>query len=133
MGQILNAICDCGYEGKAVLGAGRADFNRVCNFPYHCKSCKEVVSVDLFKKRISCPICNSQDVHTYESQTVRLDKEIYEQLSDIELEKLGLHRVSNEQESWAVKDKNHTLLRGPHHCPKCEKKTLIFFTELMFD
>lgn len=133
MGQILGAVCECGYNGKATLGAGRSDFREVCKFPHYCDSCKEVVSVDIFKEEHLCPTCKSHDVHTYEAQTTRLKNEAHEQLSDVHLERLGLHRRSDEQDSWYGKDKSHILLRGPHYCPKCEKNSLKFFTEIMFD
>jgi predicted Zn-ribbon and HTH transcriptional regulator len=133
MGQVLGAVCECGYKGSAALGAGRSNFREVCNFPHYCKSCEEVVSVDIFKDKQTCPKCKSEDVHTYEAQTTRLKNEVHEQLSDLHLERLGLHRRTDEQDSWYGKDKSHILLRGPHRCPKCQMQLLKFFTELMFD
>lgn len=133
MGQVLGAVCECGYEGKAVLGAGRSDFREVCKFPHYCVSCKEVVSIDIFKDEHSCPKCKSNNVNSYEAQTRRPKYEIIEKLSDVNLKKLGFHRRSDEQDSWYGKTKNHVLLRGSHYCPKCEQKSLKFFTEMMFD
>ena len=133
MGQILGATCVCGYKGEAVFGAGRSDFLEVCDFPHYCDSCNEVVSVDIFKEELNCPKCKSSDVHSYEAQSKPPKYKFIEKLSDKNLNKFGFHRRNDEQDSWYGKSKTHVLLRGPHHCPKCDKDSLKFFTKIMFD
>lgn len=133
MGQVLGAVCECGYKGSAVLGAGRSNFREVCKFPHYCESCKEVVSVDIFKEHHTCPKCQSPNVFTYEAPTKVPKYQILEKLSDSTLARLGMHRRQDEQDSWYGKNKRHVILRGKHHCPKCDMTSLSFFTEMMFD
>ena len=132
MGQILDAVCECGYRKSAVLGAGRSNFKEVCKFPHYCNSCSEVIDVDIFKEQNCCPNCTSLNIHTYEALTKRVTYKVFERLSDITLRKYGYHRRDNEQHSWYGKIKNHTILRVKHFCPKCKNDSLSFFTSMMF-
>ncbi len=133
MGQILNAVCKCGYVGRAILGAGRSDHTEVCNFPHYCKTCKEVVGIDIFKEVHLCPKCNSNNLQSYEALTQRLDSDELEDLSDSDLEKLGFHRSFDELTSWYGKEKEHAILKDTHHCPKCDQPTLRFKRSAFFD
>ena len=133
VGQVLSAFCDCGYESDVVLGAGRSNFREVCKFPHYCLNCNEAISIDIFKDTRKCPKCNSSDVHTYEAQTKRAKYKLLEKLSDSTLDKLGMHRRDDEHHSWYGNSKNHTILRGKHFCPKCERTSLSFATSMMFD
>lgn len=133
MGQVLGAVCECGYKSEAVLGAGRSNFREVCKFPHYCTSCNEVISVDIFKEERICPKCQSRDVQSYEARTSRLKYKILEKFSDETLKKFGFHRRDDEQHSWYGKSKNHTILKGNQYCPNCQKKELKFFTSMMFD
>jgi Zn finger protein HypA/HybF involved in hydrogenase expression len=133
MGQVLDAVCECGYHSSVVMGAARSNFLEVCKFPHYCMNCHESISIDIFKETKLCPKCNSGDVHTYEAKTRRVRYKLLEKLSDNALQKLGMHRRDDEHHSWYGNSKNHTILRGKHYCPQCEKTTLSFITSMMFD
>jgi hypothetical protein len=133
MGRIYSAVCKCGYVGNAKLGAGRQNYTEVCAFPHYCKTCKEVVGLDICKEPHFCPKCSSNDVQSYEALTQRTDSDELDDLSDTELEKLGLHRGAEAVGSWDGELKEHALLKGPHHCPKCEQPALHFKPGAFFD
>lgn len=133
MGQVLNAICECGLRDTATLGAGRSDFQLVCKFPHYCKNCEYLISVDILKENNVCSECGSKDIHSYESSTKRSKYKIVEKLSTDVLMKLGLHRLEDEQFSWYLNKENHVILKGNHYCPKCHSNSMIFDTKLIFD
>ena len=133
MGQVLRAICECGFNETATLGAGRGDFNRICKFPHYCKGCECLISIDIFKEQNNCSECGSEDIHSYESSTKRSKYKIFEKFSNSALKKLGLHRLVDEQFCWFSNTESHAILSGNHYCPKCHVNSMNFITELIFD
>lgn len=65
LGQELRAICDCGYSEKALCGSTRRQYGHVFNYPHRCKSCDQVVTIDVLSSSYLCPKCGSHDVVAY--------------------------------------------------------------------
>ena len=69
MGNSLRAICDCGYEGRAVIGSTRHDHGRVFMYPHRCGPCGELVNVDLLGQSAACLFCAGDNITRYGSRT----------------------------------------------------------------
>lgn len=74
MGSVVKAICECGYEKKIAIGGGRLNFKTVEYFPCLCKTCREVVPVNLKSNAPICPECNSSDNLPFNNKTLIMDK-----------------------------------------------------------
>ena len=69
MGKSLRAVCDCGYEGCAVIGSTRHDHGLVFMYPHRCGSCGELVNVDLLGQSAACLFCAGDNITRYGSRT----------------------------------------------------------------
>ena len=114
MGRGIDAICDCGYEsGLLLLGCGMS--GPAVLFPCYCKDCKELVVVDLLKKRIRCPKCRRKRPLV-----------IYDEPEMIG--ELGSEVVDRYSESTHRLGRDLTLTNGTYLCPKCGQHRLRFGT-----
>lgn len=135
MGTGLLAQCSCGYETECTVGAGRRTFKTSMKFPHHCRSCHEVVDVQVYAEELKCPDCCCTDVESYRAKTTSdygikfkwfqkkfIDPDIY-------------HSHDDEHHSWRSSKDNsdHVILRGKHPCPKCGKNEMQFHLDCMFD
>ncbi len=58
MGSILKAECECGFESDHLyVGAGMADFEKVCYAPAFCGNCRKLVVADYVSGSPKCPEC----------------------------------------------------------------------------
>jgi predicted RNA-binding Zn-ribbon protein involved in translation (DUF1610 family) len=135
VGTGLLAQCSCGYETKCTVGAGRRTFKTSMEFPHHCKSCHEVVDVQVYAEELKCPDCGSTDVESYRAKT----KSDYGLMFKWVQKKLifpnSYHSHDDEHHSWRSSQDNtdHVILRGKHPCPKCGKNEMQFHLDCMFD
>ena len=65
MGQIVKASCDCGFEGSATVGGTMASFKERSGFPYQCKDCKDLVTVNIACEDRTCPECGGENILSY--------------------------------------------------------------------
>lgn len=103
MGQGVNAACGCGYfEPDLSLGG---DMDGMCMlFPAHCPHCARVVTVDVKREQMACPICRSADVVRYDAASLSVTQDA---------------RVSMQ---WG----SDVLRESGYCCPKCGGPTLGF-------
>ena len=65
MGTSLQALCICGFEGRAAIGSSRREHGIVFRFPHHCKTCQALVNVDMLNAPLVCPTCASDQITRY--------------------------------------------------------------------
>ncbi len=128
MAEELVGTCKCGYSGTAISGGTHATFLTELPEPHRCRSCKSLVTVDVWKE-LACPLCSSPDVEPYETTSKELPNTWmarlrYGRLSDSELFKRGFHRYSRVL-TGAILDRWHT-------CPRCEQRTMRFKLDAVF-
>jgi Zn finger protein HypA/HybF involved in hydrogenase expression len=111
MGSSVEARCECGYEGKFLIGGGMGNFEEFCSFPCLCGACKQIVGANLLEPEPTCPDCESRSIVPYD-QPELIGKE-------------GSETV----ESWDVTDalgRELKLTNGSYYCPSCETFRLTF-------
>lgn len=119
MGVIVSASCDCGYETEVGVGGGMADRDTTCGAPASCGRCKAVVEVDVAgsTRKLTCPTCGTK---------VGMYGEISGDDDD--------PRRRNSAADWSLPDDRAYILSiGPHRCPKCNAKKLLFVPSGLFD
>ena len=63
MGWEIEGSCPCGYEsGPLQTGSGLSDARRTFRVPARCRSCNEMVAVDIKSEAKACPSCGSYDL-----------------------------------------------------------------------
>jgi len=70
MGLMIEAACSCGYHASTLLGGGMDNFDRECPTPFHCPSCRAVVTADLLAKAHTCPDCGHRGIVPYTDPTL---------------------------------------------------------------
>ena len=110
MGSIVKAHCGCGYEKEMFLGGGMLNFTTHCNFPLYCAQCKILFEGNLFKKKITCPKCGTNDVVPYDSDKLcsRKGERVFDWNATAEI-----GRVLE-------------LTEGDYICPKCGRFAMSF-------
>ena len=66
MGQILQLSCSCGGQMKTPFGP-KMPPPKVCFFPFYCRACKGMSSLDVDAEILICQHCGSRDVIPYGS------------------------------------------------------------------
>jgi Zn finger protein HypA/HybF involved in hydrogenase expression len=128
MGQILTAICKCGYEkNELLIGGGMFTFMEVCNVVCYCENCKEVetynairddindTTMPLIRNEIRCEKCGNKVTMygIFTSEDTINDKYCYK---------------------WRFDDDHIYLLEmGNHYSPQCGKNTLEFIPSGNYD
>ena len=74
MGLSVEAQCPCGYHAYADVGAGMATFEQECRFPFHCPSCRALVTADTMAPSITCPQCGSAAIVSYADPSLAGDR-----------------------------------------------------------
>ncbi len=75
MGSTVSAKCDCGYHKSNLrIGGGMMNFQSFCSFPFYCKGCQSLVTVNLLSRTPKCPECKSTEVLAYDNQGLRKQK-----------------------------------------------------------
>lgn len=135
MGIGVNAQCECGYEGSASIASSRAGHGQYFSFPHWCRSCNEVVTLDVLAESPACRKCGGADVHSYEARTTRLPFRYPEFVSQRAASKFGWHGYEEElNRSWCYSLQKHfVLLRQGNYCPMCKENSLKFYVEMYFD
>ena len=114
MGTGRTARCACGYEsGMLYLGCGMS--GPAVNFPCYCKDCKQLVVVDLLKKRIRCPRCRRKHPLV-----------IYDEPEMIG--QIGSRVIERYVEVKQRYGRELTLTNGTYVCPQCGQHRLKFST-----
>lgn len=111
MGSKVIATCDCGLSEGILIGGGMLNFTTTCLFPCCCKSCNNVVEVNLLFEDMKCPQCGSKDVIPYDNPSM--------------VKSVGNELIA----SWNKKDELGRVLEitnGSYWCPKCKRPTLKF-------
>lgn len=67
MGSSVTATCDCGLAADILIGGGALTFTTECSFPCLCRSCRNVVEVNLLVSDRRCPDCQTPDTVPYDS------------------------------------------------------------------
>ena len=60
MGDIIKAICECGFESEDIFaghGGGFPFFQKICMVPAICLDCRKLLVKDYLKKHAKCPDC----------------------------------------------------------------------------
>jgi len=119
MGDLVDIICDCGYQAEMLsVGGGFLDFNDVCHFPCLCLNCKEIVNADVFQKPITCPKCHGQEIKPYDHPSL-IGEQGEEIIADWHVEEIIGRAL--------------VLTDGKYYCPKCEQYSLSFLNSGCFD
>jgi Zn finger protein HypA/HybF involved in hydrogenase expression len=119
MGLMIDAACSCGYQAKALLGGGMDNFDKECPAPFHCPSCRAVVTADLLVKALACPECGQSGIIPYTDPALAGDPGTREVADCNYFTMDGGGRVS--------------LSDGTYLCPSCKKKTLRFSMDGCYD
>jgi|LauGreDrversion4_2_1035121.scaffolds.fasta_scaffold612088_1 Zn finger protein HypA/HybF involved in hydrogenase expression len=112
MGSMIDAACSCGYTSMPLLGGGMDNFLRECPIPFHCPSCRAVVTADLLAKAPACPDCGQSGIVPYTDPSLAGDPGTLEVADCKYFSQDGGGRVS--------------LSNGTYLCPSCERTTLQF-------
>ncbi len=116
MGDILQGICECGFDtGNIPGGGGFSDFETNCSAPAVCINCKKFLVKNYLKKYSKCPACRKK-VTFYNNPSLQ-----------IEISQTGSNY--NHVFSWDDFYLPDTL----YWCPKCEKKKMRFIDVGCFD
>lgn len=107
-GDIVSAKCDCGFETTMKLGAGKANFQTTCNFPFHCKDCYSLSVLNTLSDKQTCKKCFSENVISYDNDSLRTGKS------------------SNPVFGWNINDKSFKLTDDLYVCPQCREFKLKF-------
>jgi len=111
MGTLINAVCpNCGFrKDKMTLFGGYIGISDQCLIPCYCKTCKTLFEGDMLKSFYICPNCSSEDVASYEDQSLGFTEN-----------KTIL--------SWNVfmVDREVKLNENENLCPQCGDFSLIF-------
>ena len=109
MGDILQAICECGFKSNNLyLGGGFLDMGELCNAPYYCDNCETIGTVNI-NKIIKCEKC-SKSVQYYGE----IGKDDFEIPEDVIFD-------------WSVNHTTRYFLKDKfYYCPKCKKINLKF-------
>lgn len=107
-GDLVSAKCECGFETTMKLGGGMANFKTTCYFPYHCKDCYSLSVLNSLNDKQSCKKCFSENVISYESDSLRAGKS------------------NNSVFGWNINDKNYKLTDDLYYCPQCREMKLKF-------
>ena len=134
MGVQLEAICPCGYEGKATVASGRRDHGKKFFFPYECTDCKEVTSIDVLKSPVACSKCGGQNVNMYGFAVHHVEHDKWSQLKSWfdgsrkrEKEGMALLEKPRVHENYCYNiNATFAMKTGPARCPVCKNQTLIF-------
>lgn len=118
-GEIMGAVCACGYQKPDMFfGGGRASYSedeiiasgpREIMLPALCTTCKDIVVIGLYDKKI-CPKCSSQ-VKLYTDKSLQGDK----------AQNVGGFKPS------VFRWEDITLGDVYYTCPKCGLKQMIFY------
>jgi hypothetical protein len=111
MGAIVSASCACGFKCESEVGGSRANFLSVCHFPCLCRTCNDVVQVNLLAASRACPKCCGKDIAAYDEPRLSASKGHYVTM--------WRKPKPNDEQFWE-------LHSGDYFCPKCSKMTLHF-------
>jgi len=137
MGASYSAICTCGYEGDATVASGWREAGKVFKFPYACDQCKAVVNIDVLSGDLSCPVCRSTSLKSYntpiEKPTWDLTPKkwpgVYEHFS-VPTTEDGVCRLT---EDGLCQVTDYGLYQGLNYCPSCKEIGLTFSPSVLFD
>lgn len=120
MGTMASMDCGCGYTAMATVGAGRREFQSVCQFPHYCANCG-VVSPNLLVDDLLCPTCGGVDIIRYGEA---MEKKQYHFM--------GFHLSIWDRNEWKYDERvtkpsgnailswnSYRITRGQHLCPAC--------------
>ena len=115
MGNIIKAVCECGFEsGDIFAGGGFLNFQTIFSAPTICLNCNRFLVKNYMKKYSKCPICRKK-VTFYNDPSVQIQiNESYKKSYDV----FSCY-VSDEKGEFRLPDTRYL-------CPKCGKMTLKF-------
>lgn len=127
-------MCPCGYKGEASAGATRATYLHSFFYPHACKTCREVVSVELAAKSPICPNCQSYEVIAYGSELPEARHKRWWSLSRLRArlapgsskEPTGTAFQYVDQSLNFMSQRRWGLRRDAHLCPLCGERSLHF-------
>jgi len=107
-GDIVSAKCECGFEAELFIGAGKSDYKTSCKFPFYCNDCSSLTLINALDEKQNCRKCNSENVISYENDSLRAGK-------------------SNKSVfGWNVNGKTFLLTDDSYLCPQCKEFKLSF-------
>lgn len=141
MGTGLKAQCTCGYQSDTVIGSTRRDHGRIFYFPHVCRSCMEVVSVNLLAEDVQCPLCSGKDLMIYGSSYSNAKPSRWSKLKNLvragSISAVGpqvREGTSIVEESFCFRlDRYFCIDNGVYMCPRCASPGLRFTLSLLFD
>jgi ribosomal protein S27AE len=114
MGDMLQAMCECGFKSEPILaGGGMVNFTHYCGAPAVCLHCQDFLIKNYKKKYSKCPSCGKK-VTFYNDPSLQLPvTESYKHHQIFEW------HINNEKADFRLQDTQY-------FCPKCGKMTLTF-------
>ena len=123
MGDMLQAVCECGYQSNILfVGGGMIDLGEICKVPYYCENCKYIGATNILmknpenpdeiiiRKTIKCSKCRRKVQHYGE-----VIKKTFEYADYVFFQ-------------WELEDENSYIVNDKYYyCPKCKKIKLKFY------
>ncbi len=104
MGSQVLAICICGVNKTILIGGGKLNFQKINYFPAYCPSCLELVQVNLWDKKLTCPECHINDVIPYNNSIL----------------------IGEKGSKTVTRSFGYELTNGTYFCSSCECMNLRF-------
>jgi hypothetical protein len=107
----LRAACDCGFSTELIVGGGTGAFAALAMFPAYCRSCRQLLPVNLAAGPLACSLCKGSDVTPYDDESLQ--------------GQAGLETVASCDFRRQI-GRVLTLTDGTYLCPVCGKHGLRF-------
>ena len=141
MASLLSCKCICGYKAQAWVAASRAGHGKHFRWPFLCRGCRQVVSVDVYADPEHCPECQSSQITRYgllipeppPGKFARIldamnaaRRRYKKQMADLYNSRVDM--------SYAFRHgATYGLPRQAYECPRCAETTLNFALDALFD
>lgn len=141
MASLLSCRCACGYDGEAWVAASRSGHGKHFRWPFSCRGCEQVVSVDVYADPAHCPECQSPKITRYglfipDPPTGKIARILDAVTATRRGYKKQLASLYNSRVEMAYAGRDNVtygLPRQKYECPGCGDFTLTFELEALVD
>ena len=74
MGQILMAICSCGFAREFLFGGGMDNFKTYLGAPAYCMKCNKMTITNYLNPKSRCSLCRGKIVY-YNDESLQIKKD----------------------------------------------------------
>lgn len=141
MASLLSCKCKCGYQAEAWVAASRAAHGKHFRWPFLCRGCRQVVSVDVYADSGHCPECQSPEITRYglsipdppTGKAVRILDAMTAVRRRYKKQIANLYDSRVEMAYAARTNTTYGLPRQGYDCPRCGGNVLTFRLEALVD